>query len=118
MLNMEHAAVAGVSFTKGCYPGQEIVARTQYLGKVKRRMYRARLPQAHAATTHVPGTPVFSPETTDQSCGALVSVAPAPGGGYEALVCVQSTAMEANAAHLGAPDGPRLEFLELPYRVD
>ena len=42
MMNMEVPAVAGVSFTKGCYPGQEIVARTQYLGKVKRRMYRAK----------------------------------------------------------------------------
>ncbi len=118
MLNMEHAAVAGVSFTKGCYPGQEIVARTQYLGKVKRRMYRAQLPQAFAAATHMPGTPVFSPETTDQHCGALVSVSAAPGGGYEALVCVQSTAVEAGAAHLGAPDGPRLAILELPYHVD
>jgi folate-binding protein YgfZ len=50
MLNMELPAVGGVSFSKGCYPGQEIVARTQYLGKVKRRTYRARL--ASAAARH------------------------------------------------------------------
>jgi folate-binding protein YgfZ len=112
MLNMEHAAVAGVSFTKGCYPGQEIVARTQYLGKVKRRMYRARLPAAFA-----PGVHVFAPETADQHCGALVNVAPAPSGGYEALVCVQSGAVDAGEVHLGSIDGPRLEFLDLPYTV-
>jgi folate-binding protein YgfZ len=112
MLNMEHAAVAGVSFTKGCYPGQEIVARTQYLGKVKRRMFRARLPAAFA-----PGVHVFAPETADQHCGALVSVAPAPDGAYEALVCVQSGAVEAGEVHLGSLDGPRLEFLDLPYTV-
>lgn len=115
MLNMEHAAVAGVSFTKGCYPGQEIVARTQYLGKVKRRMYRVRLPEAFSADTHLAGAHVFTPETGDQHCGSLVTVAPAPGGGYEALVCVQSGAAEANAVHLGALSGPLLHFLDLPY---
>ncbi len=46
MVNYEIAAVGGVSFQKGCYPGQEIVARTQYLGKIKRRMYRAKLDTA------------------------------------------------------------------------
>lgn len=118
MLNMEHPAVAGVSFTKGCYPGQEIVARTQYLGKVKRRMYRARLPAEFDAATHVPGVHVFAPETGDQHCGALVSVARSPAGGYEALVCVQSGAVEAGQVNLGTPQGPRLEFLDLPYSLD
>jgi folate-binding protein YgfZ len=118
MLNMEHPAVAGVSFTKGCYPGQEIVARTQYLGKVKRRMYRARLPAEFDAATHVPGVHVFAPETADQHCGALVSVARSPAGGYEALVCVQSGAVEAGQVNLGTPQGPRLEFLDLPYSLD
>jgi folate-binding protein YgfZ len=118
MLNMEHPGVAGVSFTKGCYPGQEIVARTQYLGKVKRRMYRARLPAGFSAATHLPGVHVFAPETADQHCGALVSVAPSPTGAYEALVCVQSMAVEAGQVNLGTPDGPRLEFLDLPYSLD
>ena len=117
MLNMEHVAVAGVSFTKGCYPGQEIVARTQYLGKVKRRMYRARLPESFSTATHIPGTHVFAPETGDQHCGSLVTVAPSPDGGYEALVCVQSAAVDAGSVHLGALDGPRLSFLNLPYSL-
>jgi hypothetical protein len=100
MLNMELAAVAGVSFSKGCYPGQEIVARTQYLGKVKRRTYRARL-----ATAATPGTHVYAPETGDQHCGAIVSLAPSPAGGFECLVCVQIGAVEAGEVHVGAPTG-------------
>lgn len=110
MLNMELPAVAGVSFSKGCYPGQEIVARTQYLGKVKRRTFRARL-----ASAAVPGTSVYAPETGDQHCGAIVSVAPSPAGGFECLVCVQIGAVEAGEVRVGAVDGVRLEFLPLPY---
>lgn len=112
MLNMELPAVGGVSFTKGCYPGQEIVARTQYLGKVKRRTFRARL-----AGPVAPGTHVYAPETRDQHCGAIVSLAPSPAGGFECLVCVQIGAVEAGAVHVGAPDGESLEFLPLPYEL-
>lgn len=112
MLNMELPAVAGVSFSKGCYPGQEIVARTQYLGKIKRRTYRARLTTAVATGAHV-----YAPETGDQHCGAVVSVAPSPAGGFECLVCVQSGAVEAGEVHVGALTGERMEFLPLPYEI-
>lgn len=112
MLNMELPAVAGVSFSKGCYPGQEIVARTQYLGKIKRRTYRARM-----ATAALPGAHVFAPETGDQHCGAVVSAAPSPAGGFECLVCVQSGAVAAGEVRVGAVDGERLEFLPLPYEI-
>lgn len=113
MLNMELPAVAGVSFSKGCYPGQEIVARTQYLGKVKRRTYRATL-----ASSVTPGTSVYAPETGDQHCGAVVSVAPSPAAGFECLVCVQIGAVEAGEVHVGSLGGERLEFLPLPYSID
>lgn len=113
MVNYEIAAVGGVSFQKGCYPGQEIVARTQYLGKVKRRMYRVKL-----ATPFTPGVHVFTPEAGDQHCGAVVLCAPAPEGGFEALLVVQSSGMEANAVHVGQPNGPRAERLSLPYVID
>lgn len=113
MLNMDLPGVAGVSFTKGCYPGQEIVARTHYLGKVKRRMVRAHI--GHAFT---PGTHVYAPETGDQQCGALVSLAPSPEGGFDTLVSVQLSAVEAGEVHVGTPDGERLAFLPLPYAVD
>ena len=112
MLNMELPAVAGVNFSKGCYPGQEIVARTQYLGKIKRRSYRARV-----VTEFAPGTHVYAPETGEQHCGAVVSVAPSPVGGFECLVCAQIGAVEAGDVRVGAPDGERLEFLALPYEI-
>jgi hypothetical protein len=113
MVNLELPAVAGVSFHKGCYPGQEIVARTQYLGKIKRRMYRARLEAAFP-----PGTDVFTPEAGDQHCGALATVAPSPEGGYECLVVVQSSGAEAGEIHVGNPKGPRLVLESLPYPLD
>lgn len=113
MVNMEVPAVAGISFNKGCYPGQEIVARTQYLGKVKRRMYRARLDQALP-----PGTDIFTPEAGDQHCGALVTVAPSPAGGYECLLVVQSSGAEAGEIHLGSPTGPRATLIDQPYAIE
>lgn len=114
MVNMEVPAVGGVIFTKGCYPGQEIVARTQYLGKVKRRMYRAKMDSMLP-----PGTDVFTPEAGDQHCGALASVSPSPDGGYECLVVVQSSGAAAGEVYAGKPGGPpRLTLASLPYAVD
>jgi folate-binding protein YgfZ len=113
MVNYELPAVGGVSFQKGCYPGQEIVARTQYLGKVKRRMFRCRVERDFP-----PGTDVFTPETGDQHCGAVVLTAPGANGGFESLLVVQLSGAEADAIHVGAPDGPHAELLPLPYDVD
>ncbi len=111
MVNLE--VVGGVSFTKGCYPGQEIVARAQYLGKVKRRMYRARLDAAAK-----PGDHLFSPVSGEQSsCGELVEVAPSPDGGYECLAVVQSQCADAGDIHIGSAEGPRLSILTLPYAL-
>lgn len=114
MLNMELPDVGGVSFTKGCYPGQEIVARTQYLGKIKRRMYRVSFGATQIA---LPGMPVFAPETGDQQCGTVVLAASAPGGMSEALICVQSSAAKAGELRLGTPEGTALRPLPLPYAL-
>ncbi|MBS3936530.1 MAG: folate-binding protein YgfZ [Sulfuritalea sp.] len=113
MVNYEIAAVGGVSFHKGCYPGQEIVARTQYLGKVKRRMYRVKIESAFP-----PGADVFTPEAGNQHCGAVVLCAPSPEGDFESLLVVQSSGMAANAVHVGKPDGPLAQPLPLPYAVE
>jgi folate-binding protein YgfZ len=110
MVNLE--LVGGVSFTKGCYPGQEIVARTHYLGKVKRRMYRAKVGLDAAA-----GTALFSAAAGDQSCGALVQVAPSPDGEYECLAVIQSPSAEAGDVRVGSADGPPLHLLFLPYAL-
>lgn len=110
MLNFE--LIGGVSFNKGCYPGQEIVARTQYLGKLKKRMYRVRF---HEGATPLPGQDLYAPGFADQSAGKLVNVAPSPLGGFEALAVLQTSSAEGGEVHLGDPAGPRLEFLPLPY---
>jgi folate-binding protein YgfZ len=110
MLNFD--LIGGVSFNKGCYPGQEIVARTHYLGKLKKRMYRA-----YRAARPRGGHRHLRPDFGDQSAGKVVSAAPAPEGGYDALVVLQSSSADAGQAHLGAPDGPALAFLPLPYAL-
>ncbi len=105
--------VGGVSFTKGCYTGQEVVARMQYLGKLKRRMYRA-----HIGGTErpLPGTEVYSASSeSGQGAGRIVDAAPAPNGGFEALAVLQISSADAGDIRLHDSDGPALELLELPY---
>lgn len=110
MINLQ--LVDGVSFKKGCYTGQEIVARMQYLGKLKRRMYRARV----TGSTPPPGEAVFSAADAEQSCGQLVSAAEHPDGDYAVLAVIQISRVEEPAAlHLGSADGPALTLEELPY---
>ena len=114
MTNMQ--AIDGVSFTKGCYTGQEVVARMKYLGKLKRRMFLARVdtdsrPQA--------GEELFSTASeSGQGAGKIVDARPSPDGGYEVLAVVEISRAEAGDLHLGSIDGPQLRFLELPYRLD
>ena len=113
MANLQ--AVKGVSFTKGCYTGQEIVARMQYLGKLKRRMYRVRIA---SPATPAAGDELFSEHSASgQGAGRLVSVAPAPEGGFEALAVIEISVADTGAVHLGSPEGARLEFLDLPYPI-
>lgn len=103
--------LGGVSFTKGCYPGQEVVARTRYLGKVKRRTYRARVEGGCPAA----GTDLFSTDLPDQSCGQVIQAAPAPTGGSELLASMLMSSAESGDVRLGSPQGPQLVFLPLPY---
>jgi tRNA-modifying protein YgfZ len=109
MVNFE--LTGGVNFKKGCYPGQEIVARMQYLGKLKRRMYRA---QADGDVVP-PGTPVYGSDTNDQACGVVVDAVPGTDGGTDLLVVVQMSSVEAGAVRLGSASGTTLRFVELPY---
>lgn len=113
MINYE--LLGGVSFDKGCFPGQEIIARTQHLGKVKKRMFAAHL---EADAEVLAGTDLYAAEFGEQSCGKVVAATPAPEGGVDALVAVQLAVHETGSAHLGAPDGPQLSFRPLPYAVD
>lgn len=92
--------IGGVSFHKGCYPGQEIVARTQYLGKVKRHLYRI-----HAVTPIAAGTSIYTPESPEHPCGMVANAAPSPNGGFDALAVIQENFLEATDLGLGAPGG-------------
>ncbi|NWC07248.1 folate-binding protein YgfZ [Pseudomonas agarici] len=111
MLNLQ--AVGGVSFKKGCYTGQEIVARMQYLGKLKRRLYRLKL---DAGQLPEPGTPLFSP-AHNSSIGEVVIAATAEES-IELLAVLQAEAAEAGTVHLGDVQGPALTLLDLPYQLD
>lgn len=111
MLNLQ--AIGGVSFKKGCYTGQEIVARMQYLGKLKRRLYRLSL---DAAETPEPGTPLFSPNH-NSSIGEVVIAAKADQS-IELLAVLQAEAADSGDVHLGTLEGPALHLLDLPYTLD
>ena len=113
MVNLE--ALEGISYKKGCYPGQEVVARMHYLGKLKRRMYRA-----HVSTDTVPspGDNLYSPAETDQSVGKVVEAQPNPNGGIDLLAVIQiATADSGDVRLAAAEDAARLEFQDLPYTV-
>jgi folate-binding protein YgfZ len=111
MVNLQ--LIDGINFKKGCYPGQEIVARMQYLGKLKRRMYKARI---DAGSAPQPGDEIYCSSDPTQSAGKLVSAAAHPDGGYAALAVVQIASAESQAAlHLGTPEGPPVTLEHLPY---
>ena len=106
--------LGGVSFRKGCYPGQEIVARMQYLGRLKERLFAFRTDALEVAPATRLYSSAFGP---DQSCGTVVNAAAHPAGGTVLLAVVQLAAVEANDLALGVPDGPRLTRRPLPYDV-
>ena len=114
MVNLQ--LVDGVNFKKGCYPGQEVVARMQYLGKLKRRMYRV---HADTAETPATGTALFSPDSASaQGAGKVVRAAPSPDGGSELLVVAEVSTAEQQTLFLQDENGPRLTLLELPYTFE
>ena len=116
MVNLE--LVGGVSFNKGCYPGQEIVARMQYLGKLKRRMYLAHLEYpANPDSNDAPqaGDELFSADMEGQACGMIINAAPAPGGGCDVLASVQISSREQHPVHWKSLQGAELRFLPPPY---
>jgi len=109
MANFE--LLGGVSFKKGCYPGQEIVARMQYRGGLKRRMARAHLAGGERP---LPGDHVYSSAFGEQSAGTIVNAAPAPEGGFDVLVVAQIESLERRDLRWKAPDGAPLDIREHP----
>lgn len=108
MLNYE--SVGGVNFKKGCYPGQEVVARSQFRGTLKRRAYLV-----HGETPMAAGQEVFHNSDAEQPCGTVVQAAPHPAGGFDAIVSLQTSAVAQGSLHAGSASGPALQLLPLPY---
>jgi len=105
--------LGGVDFQKGCYTGQEIIARTQYLGRLKERAFLFHVDRSGVQS----GERIFSEAFAGQPCGTVANAAAAPGGGSDLLVVLQVAAAERGDARLGAPDGPLLAALPLPYAI-
>jgi hypothetical protein len=112
MANLD--AISGVSFTKGCYPGQEIVARMHYLGRLKQRMFKL---YVETDTPPAPGTPVYALNFPDQAAGSVVSAAISPRGGCDLLAVIQLSGMEGGEIRLGGADGIRLQIEPQPYEL-
>lgn len=112
MVNFE--LVGGVNFQKGCYPGQEIVARSQYRGTVKRRAFLAQVDGPARAAQEV-----FAAGDPGQPAGMVILAAPAPeagaAGAQHVVLLELKLAAATEQVTLGAPDGPVLRFLPLPY---
>jgi tRNA-modifying protein YgfZ len=105
MLNYE--SVGGVNFKKGCYPGQEVVARSQFRGTLKRRAYLV-----HGTEPLMAGQEVFHSSDAEQPCGTVVQAAASPAGGFDAIVSMQTSAATEGSLHAG---GASLALLPLPY---
>lgn len=108
MVNFD--ALDGISFHKGCYPGQEVVARAHYRGAVKRRMVRGSV-GAHA----IPAMGLFGAD--GQESGTVVNACPDGTGGSELLAVIPLAEFGNSQMHLGTPDGPRLVESPLPYAL-
>ena len=113
MANLE--LIDGVSFKKGCYPGQEIVARMQYLGKLKRRMYRL---HGGGSQPPAPGTDIFLAGKAEEPVGKVVDAELHPDGGFDLLGVIQIDAAEQGELHLTAVDGPAVSVQTLPYPLE
>jgi folate-binding protein YgfZ len=111
MLNLE--VLGGVNFKKGCYPGQEVVARSQYRGTLKRRTYLMACDSPVAA-----GAEVFHSEDPGQPAGMAVLAASLPGGPHAALVELKTAALLGGTLHTGSVEGPLLSPSTLPYALD
>jgi hypothetical protein len=116
MINFE--SVAGVDFKKGCYPGQEIVARSQYRGVIKRRLQLAHTSLDSLGSASIaPGAELFQVNDPAQPAGMVVlsSVSPIEPNKIDLQIECKLDALESGEIHLGSVQGPVLKIDSLPY---
>lgn len=111
MVNMD--LIGGISFQKGCYPGQEIVARTQYLGKLKRRMI---LIQIETTEIVAAGDTLYSESLGEQACGMIVNAVPIAKNVFEALAVIPIDLWN-SSIQWKSLQGPVIRRLTLPYSL-
>lgn len=109
---VNYIAIDGVDFKKGCYPGQEVVARLNYLGKTKRRMYRLKLD-----TQKLPQIGDVITSETDVTAGKILNAAINPDGKIEALAVMKISEAEKSLS-LTENSEATITILDLPYSVD
>jgi len=112
MLNLD--VLNAINFKKGCYPGQEIIARMKYLGKLKQRMYLGHLDQASPPRA---GAAVYARSFGDQSAGTVVAAELSPEGGVDLLVAAQISAATGDGFKLNNADNASIKLLPMPYTV-
>lgn len=107
--------IGALNFKKGCYPGQEIVARMHYLGNLKRRMYRVHID----GPTPPPGEDIFIKQADNtQPAGKIVDAQPHPDGGSDGLAVLQISKAEGKDIQLLTKGGARTTIGKLPYALD
>ena len=111
MLNMD--ITGGVSFTKGCYPGQEIVARLHYLGEPNKRMYMINIT---SKKTFTPGTKLHLENNDSESCGEIVCVQPLSSSKSAALAVIRTKDISGKII-VKSQDNPIITVKDLPYKI-
>lgn len=113
MLNLQ--LINAVNFQKGCYPGQEIVARTKYLGKLKKRLY---LIEVNTTESVEIGTDIYESGDNLQSVGKIVLIEASSSNSSNALAVLRISALDNQPLHLVDKTGPQVSLLEIPYDLD
>lgn len=115
-LNMD--LIDGVSFSKGCYPGQEVVARSHYRGTVKRRMaYGQVSPETPSDASDLAGVDTYDAGKPDNPCGRIIDAARGGDGSLHVLMEVQLADLDSADFRLGVATGPVIRVQSMPYSI-
>lgn len=113
MVNLQ--AINGLSFTKGCYPGQEVVARMHYLGKLKRRLF---IGSVESGSLPISGQAIMTSDEKKQKVGQIVTASWSSDKNIEFLAVLQIEKAENETLHIGASTGPLIQLGDLPYSLE
>ena len=113
MVNLQ--AINSLSFTKGCYPGQEVVARMHYLGKLKRRLY---IGSTESDSLPISGESIMTSDENEQKIGQIVTASWSKDKNVEFLAVLQIEKAEKEVLHIGSNTGPLVQLIDLPYSLE